>query len=115
MYTACESFTDVTAGRRVGYIPGDVYPKAGVYPDEEHIEYLLSDDTSFGHPVIQLEGTSAPTLGQEGVTENGAPSDPESTPQAEPEGTQPAGPESTPQAEPTPDKEGRRGRKKANN
>ena len=34
------------------YWVGEAYPKAGCRPTEERIEYLKSEDTAFGRPVI---------------------------------------------------------------
>lgn len=51
MYKVRIAFTDKEDGHI--YTAGDVYPRAGVEPSDERIEYLLSSRNPFNEPVIE--------------------------------------------------------------
>lgn len=61
MYKVLIQFTDGEHGTAwpldkggFAYAVGDVYPKDGFKPTEEHLSYLLGCENRFGKPVIEM-------------------------------------------------------------
>lgn len=51
MYEVIVAFSDAKDNNRT-YLKGDKYPRDGYKPDDERIEFLMSDKTALGVPVI---------------------------------------------------------------
>ena len=56
MYKVLACFTDDKDGNHINRV-GDAYPRPGYTPDDERINYLLSDKNSFKRPIIAKVAT----------------------------------------------------------